>query len=121
MERDALAGALSGAVAGGLVAAAGLMKVKGVAVSANKTVIQSKSITSTPTTLLSKTNYKFAIVLFHGDGDATLTITVQRGSQTFTLTGAEQAIELVVNEDLSITASSGSGLSPTIEIASITW
>jgi len=119
MERDALAGALTGAVAGGLVA--GLMKVKGVTITSSRTMIQPQSITSTPTTLLSKTSYKFAIVLFHGDGNATLTLTVQRGSQTFTLTGAEQAIELVVNEDLTITASSGSGSSPTIEIVSLSW
>ena len=111
-----------GSVLGGAIAA-GLFKLKppAVAINAKRTVISPQSITATPATLLPATTYKFAIIFFHGDGDSTLTLTVTRGTQTFTLTGADQAIETVANESIQIDATSGSGNSPTIEIVYLEW
>jgi len=106
--------ALASAVAA--VMPGGLFKIRPPAFTAARQTIPPQSITTTPTTLLPSTTYKFAIVFFHGDGDPTLTLTVQRGASSFTLTAAEQAIETVANESLQITASSGTGNSPTIEI-----
>jgi len=114
-------GLLGGAVAGGIVA--GLMKIRPTptAITASREVIPRQNITAVPATLKDTTTYKFAIVLFHGDGDSTLTLTVTRGTQTFTLYGNEQAIEIVVNENFKVEATSGSGYSPTIEIAYLSW
>jgi len=120
-ERGAAAGALAGAITGALAAGIvkGLFEIRPPAFTANRQVIPPQNITSTPTTLLPSTNYKFAIVFFHGDGDPTLTLTVRRGNQTFTLAASSQALEMVINESLEIVASSGSGMSPTIEIGSL--
>jgi len=113
-ERGTLGGA-AGSPSRSIVA--GLMKIRPPAFTAARQVIQKHNITSTPTTLLPSANYKFVIVLFLGD----LTLTVQRGASSFTLTAADQAIELVVNinESLQTTASSGTGSRPTIEIVSL--
>ncbi|MEM4847782.1 MAG: hypothetical protein QW794_08505 [Thermosphaera sp.] len=100
---------------------AGLMKIRAVTIVASRATIQRQNITTTPATILQQTHYKFAIVLIHGDGDPTLTLTVTRGNQTFTLYGHEQAIEIVAEEDLKIEATSGSGYSPTVEIAYLSW
>lgn len=100
---------------------AGLMKIRAIAVTSSRTTIQRQNITTTPTTILQQTHYKFAIVLFHGDGDSTLMLTVTRNNQTFTLYGHEQAIEVVADEDFKIEATSGTGYSPTIEITYLSW
>lgn len=100
---------------------AGLMKIKAVTITTSRTTIQRQNIANTPTTILQQTHYKFAIVLFHGDGDPSLLITVTRGNQTFTLYGHEQAIEIVSDETLKIEATSGTGFSPTIEIVFLSW
>jgi len=99
----------------------GLMVIKPPKPRASRLVIPPQDITSTPVILLRQTSFDFAIVLFHGDGSDTLTLTVRRGSDTATILGSEQGIELVVDEALEITASAGAGTSPTIEIAGISW
>lgn len=103
-------------VVGGVVGAAAvgaLMKIP--KISSEKLVIQSVEIGSTPTVIHSA-YYRFAIILFHGDGDATLTIKVNVGDVENTLLADEQAIELVANKYIEIIAQHGSGKSPTIEI-----
>jgi len=119
--REGVIGAISGAIAGGIVSA-GMWKIRQPpTISARRTTIDRQSIATTPSTLLAQTTYKFALIFFHGDGDSTLTLTVTRGTQTSTLTGIDQAIEVVANESIKIEATSGSGYSPTIEIVYLEW
>jgi len=80
---------------------------------------------SESTTLLSPTNYKFAIILFHGDGDPQIQLSIVVGGNTYTLNGDEQAIEVLADESIAITASNTDTANPhntpTIEIAYLTW
>jgi len=77
------------------------------------------------TALLSPTTYRFAVILFHGDGDPQVQLTITVGSNTYTLNGDEQGIELIVDEQVSITANNTDTANPhstpTVEIASISW
>jgi hypothetical protein len=75
-------------------------------------------------TLKPSTNYKFAIILFHGDGEADVEVRIQ-GETTRTIRGNEQGIELIANESITITAYNSNPnfnkYHPTIEILSLTW
>lgn len=96
----------------------GLMKIRAPTLTSQRVTVPSTRITS-PATLYNNT-LRFAIVLFHGDGDPSVTLSVTRGSDVFTLYGNEQAIEIVANETLRIDAS-GNGATPTIEILVLSW
>jgi hypothetical protein len=60
------------------------------------------------TTLLPATQYKFAIVLFHGDGDPEVKHTITVNGVSAELMGDEQAIEVLADETLEITATNTS-------------
>jgi FtsP/CotA-like multicopper oxidase with cupredoxin domain len=118
-------GLVGGAVGGALVSL-GLMKIARTTITSNKAVIQRQPINAGATaTLLPATAYKFAIVLFHGDGDPQVQLTIRVGATTYTLRGDEQAIEVVAGETVEITAINTDTESPrntmTIEVASLSW
>jgi hypothetical protein len=105
---------------------AGLMKIKKFVLGATKAIIQPQPVTyGQPVTLVPQTFYKFAIIIFHGDGDPGIVIDVKVGDKTYTLSGDEQAIELVVGQNVTITASNPTpdtiANSMTIEMAYLTW
>jgi hypothetical protein len=122
-------GGLAGGLIGGTMATLGLMKIVKPAIpviTSSKTKISLQSVSAGGSvTLLSSTTYKFAVILFHGDGDSQVTLSVKVGTATYTLSGDEQAIELVANEAVEITATNtdttSSHNTPTIEIVSISW
>jgi len=78
--------------------------------------------TATP---LPSTSYKFAIILFHGDGDPQVELTVKVNDKTYTLSGDEQAIEVIANETVEVTAvntdTENPHETPTVEVGYLTW
>jgi hypothetical protein len=115
---------LEGALIGGLITTIGLMKMKKIV--SGKTIIKQQTLSAnTTSTLLSPTAYKFAIMLFHGDGDPQVQLTVTVGSNTYTLNGDVQGIELITDEQVAITASNTDTANPhntpTIEIGYLSW
>jgi hypothetical protein len=125
MAREVVAG-----VIGGLVGA-GLMRIRTPpppppAITASKEVIQPQSVgAGGSVTLKPTTNYKFAIMLFHGDGDSQVRLDITKGATTISIYASEQAIEVLANESISIVAVNEDTASPrstpTIEIASLSW
>ena len=115
-----------GGLVGGALVSLGLMKLKPpVAISSNLEMIPQQSVNAgASVTLKSSTMYKFAIIVFHGDGDPQITITVTRGDASATLYGNEQAFEFVANQSVQITAQNTDTVThntPKIEILSLTW
>jgi len=125
MAREVVAG-----IVGGLVGA-GLMRIRTPpppppAIVASKEVIQPRSIEAGGSvTLKPPTSYKFAIILFHGDGDSQVRLDIAKGATTVSIFGNEQAIEVLANESISITAvntdTATARNTPTIEIVSLSW
>jgi hypothetical protein len=125
MAREVVAG-----IIGGLVGA-GLMKIRAPpppppAITASKEVIQPQSIgAGGSVTLKPSTTYKFAILLFHGDGEAQVRLDIAKGATTVSIFGNEQAIEVLANESITIVAvnedTTTARSTPTIEILSLTW
>jgi hypothetical protein len=122
MAREVVAG-----IVGGLVGA-GLMRIRAPppAITASKEVIRPQSIgAGSSVTLKPTTTYKFAIILFHGNGDSQIRLDIVRNGVTESLYGNEQAIEILANESISITAVNTDTASPrntpTIEIVSLSW
>ena len=125
MAREVVAG-----IVGGLVGA-GLMRIRAPpppppAITATKETIASQSVTAGGSvTLKPTTTYKFAIILFHGNGDSQVRIDVIKGAVTESIRGNEQAIEVLANESISITAvnedTATARSTPTIEIVSLSW
>jgi hypothetical protein len=118
-------GLVGGAVGGALVSY-GLMKIAKTTITSGKTRIQQQSVSAGATvTLLPQTTYKFAIILFHGNGDPQVTLTVRVGTTTYIVNGDEQAIEVVANEAVEITATNTNTVNPystpTIEIVYMNW
>ncbi len=119
---------LAGAV-GGALASIGLFKIKPppAPITSNKQIISPQSLAAgaTGVTLLPSTTYKFAIILFHGDGDAQIKLTVTVNGTPVTLYGNEQAIELLANQTISVVADNTDTVAarntPTIEILSLSW
>jgi len=76
-------------------------------------------------TLLPATQYKHTVILFHGDGDPEVKHTVKVNNTVIELLGDEQAIELLANESLEVTATNTSTTEAkntmTIEILYLTW
>ncbi len=106
----------------------GLMKIRipAPAITHSKEIIPRQSIGSgANVTLKPTTTYKYAVILFHGDGDSQVRIDVVKGSETESLYGDEQAIEILAGESIEIRAvntdSSSPRFSPMIEIASLAW
>jgi len=94
--------------------------------SSGKQFIQQQTLDAGATaTLLPSTTYKFAIILFHGDGDPQVQLTVKVNTKTFTLAGSDQAIELIAGETIEITATNTDTTNPrstmTIELAYLSW
>lgn len=125
MSREFIGGLVGGAVSGAAVA--GLMKIRAPApapaITSNKQIIAQKSLPANTinSQLLPSTNFKFAIILFHGNGDGNVNVSI-RGATTRSVLGNEQAIEVIANETIEILASTESGgNTPTIEILSLTW
>ena len=123
------ASGLVGGVIGGAMATLGLMKISKpaqVTITSSKQIIQPQSLNAGATaTLLPQTTYKFAIILFHGDGDPQIQLSITVGSNTYTLSGDEQAIELVAGEQVAITATNTDTANPhntpTIEVVYLVW
>jgi len=125
-SKDNMSGVLGGALAGGLITALGLMKVKKITIQSGRTTLISSQLNPGESkTLLSPVTYKFAIILFHGDGDPQIQLSITVGSNTYTLNGDEQAIELIAGEQVTITANNTDTTNPhntpTIEIGYLTW
>jgi hypothetical protein len=122
MAKEVLAG-----VAGGIVGA-GLMKITAPppSITASKETITSRSVgAGGSVTLKPTTSYKFAILLFHGNGDPQIRLDITKGATTESIFGNEQAIEVLANESISITAvntdTATARNTPTIEIVSLSW
>jgi hypothetical protein len=122
LAREVLAG-----IAGGLVGA-GLMKITAPppSITASKEVIASQSVTAGGSvTLKPTTTYKFAIMLFHGDGNEQVRLDITKGATTISIYANEQAIEILANESIAITAvntdTTAPRSTPTIEIVSLSW
>ena len=125
-SKDNTSGVLGGALAGGLIAALGLMKVKKITLQSGRTTSVSTPLNPGESkTLLPQTTYKFAIILFHGDGDPQIQLSITVGSNNYTLNGDEQAIEVITGEQVTITANNTDTTNPhntpTIEIGYLTW
>jgi hypothetical protein len=96
------------------------------AITATKEVIQPRSVEAGGSvTLKPSTTYKFAIILFHGDGDAQIRLDITRDGVTVSIYGNEQAIEILANESITIVAVNTDTASPRstplIEIVSLSW
>jgi hypothetical protein len=122
MAKEVIAG-----IAGG-IAAAGLMRITAppTSISSNKETIPRQTLPSAGSaTLKPTTTYKFAIVLFHGDGDPQVRLDITKGATTVSINGNEQAIEILANESILIAAVNTDIINPrstsTIEIISLDW
>jgi hypothetical protein len=124
-SKDNVSGLLGGALAGGLVTALGLMKVKKITIKSGRTTLVSSQLNPGESKTLLSEQYIFAVILFHGDGDPQVQLTVTVESNTYTLNGDEQAIELITGEQVTITANNTDTATPrnapTIEIGYLTW
>jgi hypothetical protein len=124
MAKEVIAGAV-----GGLIGA-GLMKITAPpptppSITASKEIIARNLVGAGLTvTLKPSTNYKFAILLFHGDGEADVEVRIE-GETTRTIRGNEQGIELIANESITISAYNSdpniNRYHSTIEILSLSW
>jgi len=125
MAREVLAGVIGGVVG------AGLMRIRAPpppppSITASKEVIARQTLPSGGSvTLKPTTNYKFAILLFHGDGEAQVRLDITKGATTVSIYANEQAIEVLANESISIVAvnedTANPRNTPTIEIVSLSW
>lgn len=97
-----------------------LMKIK--VFKSRKTVSVSTTLSAgSSDTVISNTKMFFGVILIHGDGDADVTVTIT-GETTRTCNGDEQAIEVVVDETITITRTNNAAESrtaPTVEVAYI--
>jgi hypothetical protein len=103
-----------------------LMLIKALKITPSKQVIAKQTLDpNASTVLLPATQYRFAIVLFHGDGDPEVKHTVTVNGVAAELLGDEQAIEVLADETLEITATNTSTAESkstmTIEILSLGW
>jgi len=117
---------LAGGVIIGALATLGLMKISKTVISSGKQIIPSQPLKAgEKATLLPPVTHKFAVILFHGDGDHQVKLTILVDNKSYILYGDEQAIELLTGESIAITAENTDTTSPrntsTIEIAYITW
>jgi hypothetical protein len=123
MSKEVLAGAVGGLVGAGL---ARLTAPQQQRVTSSKQVISPAAILPSGTvTLVPTTTYKFAIMLFHGDGSSDVRLDILKGGTTITIEADKQAIEILANESIRITATNGNAslprTTPTIEIIALSW
>jgi hypothetical protein len=121
-EKVGIVEGLIGGVLGGIVTSKMIKLPK---LRAHKEVVEKKALPpETSYALLSK-RYQFAIVLFHGDGDMEVKHTVKVGNTVVELLGDEQAIEVLANDTIEVTAMNTSTTEAkstmTIEILSLEW
>jgi hypothetical protein len=121
MSKEIVAGVAGGLVGAGL---ARLTAEKPKEITASKRVIERQTLAPlAETPLVRPTRFKFAVILIHGDGDPQIELDVRRDATSINIRGNEQAIEVLANETISITAintdTSNSRNTPTIEIASL--
>jgi hypothetical protein len=103
-----------------------LMLIKALKITSSKQVISKQSISAGGSaTLLPATQYKFAIVLFHGDGDPEVKHVITVNGVATEIMGDEQAIEVLANETMEIvavnTSTTEAKSSMTVEILSLSW
>jgi hypothetical protein len=96
------------------------------AITSSLEVIPKESIgAGASSTIKPSTTYKFAIILFHGDGEPQVRVDITKEATTVSIRGNEQAIELVANQSISITAVNNDTTTarnkPTVEILSLGW
>jgi hypothetical protein len=122
-----LAKEIASGVLGGIIGA-GLMKITAPppSITASKETIAKQTLPSGGSvTLKPTTTYKFAIMLFHGDGDEQVRLDITKGATTISIYANEQAIEVLANESISIgavnTDTTAPRSAPTIEILSLSW
>jgi hypothetical protein len=76
-------------------------------------------------TIKPQTQYHFAIILFHGDGDPEVKHVITVNGVATEIMGNEQAIEMLANETIEIVAVNTSTTEPkssmTVEILSLSW
>jgi hypothetical protein len=94
-------------------------------IAASKEIINASPVAAGQTvTLKPAAPYKFAIMLFHGDGNPDVEVRLQ-GATLRTINGNEQGIELVAEETITITARNNNASltrnHPTIEILTLDW
>jgi hypothetical protein len=121
MSKEVLAGVAGGLVGAGLIR---LTTPPPKEITASKRVINKQTLSpGERVTLLQLTRFKFAIILFHGDGDPQVTLEITRADTPTNISGNEQAIEVLANETIAIsgenTDPSNSKMTPTIEIVSL--
>jgi hypothetical protein len=123
MSKEVLAGAVGGLIGAGLVR---------LTTPPPKKIISSKQVINKQTlapgagaSLVQLTRFKFAIILIHGDGDPQVTLEVTRDETSTVIQGNEQAIEVLADETIVISASNTDPYDyrsiPTIEIISLSW
>jgi len=120
MSKELVSGIVGGLVGGSISKA--LMKIP--TPRSNKVVVSSQLLEPGETRTLISNTYKHGIILFHGDGDPEVTHTVTVNGVTTELMGDEQAIEIISNETVEITATNTSTepkSTMTIEILSLVW
>jgi len=125
MAREVIVGVIGGAVGAGLMKLVKPPPPPPLVITPAKTVIAKQTIPAGGTvTLLPSTSFKFAIILFHGDGDSQVRLDVTVDNTTVSIYGNDQAIELLANQTIVVTAvntDTTARSSPTIEIAYLSW
>ena len=120
MSREVASGLVGGLV--GALAAKAIFKLP--IPSSGEMVISPQTVNPGETKTLISGFYRFAVVLFHGDGDPEVTVDVKKDNVATQITANTPAIEIVASKTLEIKAintSTESKSSPTIEIAWISW
>ena len=123
MAREVIAGVAGGLIGAGLVR---LTTPPPKEITASRQMINKQTVSpGAGASLLQLTRFKFAIILFYGDGDPQITLEITRAETSTTISGNEQAIEVLANETIVISAgntdSFNSRNTPTIEIISLSW
>jgi hypothetical protein len=123
MAKEVVAGIAGGIVGAGL---ARLTAPPQQRVTSSKEVIGRYMLAPGQTLTLRPTiTYKFAIILFHGDGDSEVRVDIVKGETTTSIYGNQQAIEVLANETIKIDAVNTDTTiikaAPIIEIVSLSW
>jgi hypothetical protein len=86
-----------------------LIKALKITLTSSKQVITQQTLNpNASTTLLPSTIYKHAIILFHGDGDPEVKHMITVDGTTTELSGDQQAIELLAEQTIEVTATNTS-------------
>lgn len=123
MSKEIIAGVAGGLVGAGL---ARLTTPPPKDITATKRIIESQTVEpGAAMSLMPVTRFKFAIILFHGDGDPYIRLDIEKPETTIYINGNEQGVEILANEAIAIVAANtnpgSSGNTPTIEIVALSW